>query len=288
MIFYLDQQQFIDTNAAIDLSMALRASSKNPKAWYVDAPRMEPVRANGFVGSVAEGGAVNFRDIYFNPHGHATHTESYGHITREIYPVNEVFSGYFFSAYLLSITPRIQENGDRVVFADQIAELLPGHFTEALIIRTLPHRIEKISANYSGTNPCYFDVGVVALLDQLGVKHFLVDTPSVDKEEDGGVLAFHHAFWRVPQAPVRDRTITELIFVPEEVSDGQYVLELQVANFENDAAPSRPLLYRINEKKDWNISPFSSSRQKMSGWYVVSNKDRYFYCIFLSDADKNY
>ena len=70
MIFYLDPQQFINTSAAIDLSLPLSATPENPRAWYVDAPRMEPVRANGFVGSVAEGGAVNFRDIFFNPHGH--------------------------------------------------------------------------------------------------------------------------------------------------------------------------------------------------------------------------
>ena len=54
MIFYLDPQHFIDTSSPIDLSMGLSATSDNPRAWYVDAPRMEPVRANGFVGSVAE------------------------------------------------------------------------------------------------------------------------------------------------------------------------------------------------------------------------------------------
>ncbi len=250
MIFYLDSQQFIDTSAAIDLSLALRAAPDNPRAWYVDAPRMEPVRANGFVGSVAEGGAVNFRDIFFNPHGHGTHTEAHGHISKEIFPVNQAIQQYFFRASLLSVTPRVLPNGDHVVFADQLEALLSWEFTEAIVIRTLPNQLDKRSANYSGTNPCYFDVGVVDLLDQLEVKHFLVDTPSVDREEDAGVLAFHHAFWKVPEAPITDRTITELIFVPNEVQDGRYILELQVANFTNDAAPSRPLLYAINEKKD--------------------------------------
>ncbi len=250
MIFYLNPQQFIDTSAAIDLSLALRATAENPRAWYVDVPRMEPVRANGFVGSVAEGGAVNFRDIFFNPHGHGTHTEAHGHISKVIYPVNRAIEQYFYRATLLSVRPRVLPNGDHVVFADQLEALLSCDFTEAVIIRTLPNVQEKKSANYSGTNPCYFDVGVVDLLDQLEVKHFLVDTPSVDREEDAGVLAFHHAFWKVPEAPIADRTITELIFVPDEVQDGQYILELQVANFTNDAAPSRPLLYAIKEKKD--------------------------------------
>jgi len=78
----------------------------------------------------------------------------------------------------------------------------------------------------------------------LGVKHLLVDIPSVDKEIDGGTLAFHHAFWNVPEQPITNRTITELIYVPNEVEDGHYILELQVSNFDNDAAPSRPLLYK--------------------------------------------
>ena len=249
MIFYLDHQHFIDTAFPLDLSLPLTGDDTNPKAWYVAAPRMEPVRANGFIGSVLEGGAVNFKDIFFNPHGHATHTESYGHISHEPYPVNEVFQNFFYKASLISVAPRILENGDRVVYADQIEALLENTFTEAVIIRTLPNDLDKKHANYSGTNPCYFDKGIVDLLDQLETKHFLVDTPSVDREEDAGVLAFHHAFWNYPQQPRKDRTITELIFVDSAIADGEYILELQMANFCNDASPSRPLLYKVQEKK---------------------------------------
>ncbi|MEN9699475.1 MAG: hypothetical protein RLZZ301_673 [Bacteroidota bacterium] len=250
MIFYLDPQHFIDTREPIDLSLALRASSDNPRAWYVEAPRMEAVRANGFVGSVAEGGAVNFRDVFFNPHGHGTHTESYGHITPEIYPVSAALDRFFYKATLISVEPRLLPNGDRVVFADQLESLLGSEYTEAILIRTMPNHQTKLHANYSGSNPCYVDVHVVDLLDQLETRHLLIDTPSVDREEDGGALAFHHAFWKVPSAPDPKRTITELIYADSSVPDGNYVLELQVAHFVNDASPSRPLLYAINEKKD--------------------------------------
>jgi kynurenine formamidase len=99
--------------------------------------------------------------------------------------------------------------------------------------------------NYSGTNPCYFDIEIVDLLNEYGVKHFLVDQPSVDREEDGGALAFHHAFWNVPDNPNFERTITELIYVPNDVVDGTYILEIQLAAFQNDASPSRPILYKI-------------------------------------------
>ena len=114
---------------------------------------MEPVRANGFVGSVLEGGAVNFRDIFFNPHGHGTHTESYGHISKEIYAVNEVFDNYFYKATLCSVVPRVMPNGDHVVFADQLESLLSSKSTEAIIIRTLPnHSVHlRVDATYKMT-----------------------------------------------------------------------------------------------------------------------------------------
>jgi kynurenine formamidase len=195
---------------------------------------------NGFVGSVELGGAVNFRDIYFNPHGHGTHTESHGHISKEVFPVSSCFNQFFFDAQLLTVIPMLID-GDRVITAEQLANLTA---CEALVIRTEPNDLNKFTVNYSDTNPTYMDVACVEVLNKLGVKHLLVDIPSVDKEIDGGALAFHHAFWNVPEQPITNRTITELIYVPNETEDGPYILELQLSNFDNDAAPSRPLLYK--------------------------------------------
>jgi hypothetical protein len=36
-----------------------------------------------------------------------------------------------------------------------------------------------------------------------------------------------------------------MIHVPPDVDDGIYLLNLQVALFDNDAVPSRPVLFRI-------------------------------------------
>jgi len=245
MRLYLSTTEFIETSELIDLSMTLQSSPENVRAWYVDPPRMEPVRANGFIGSIEEGGSVNFRDVYFNPHGHGTHTECCGHITREVYAVNDVLKEYFYRATLITVDPVKMENGDLLVQAAQIAPYLQKDFSDAVLIRTLPNAPDKKSMNYSGTNPCYFDIEIVDLLNEYGVKHFLVDQPSVDREEDGGALAFHHAFWNVPDNPNFERTITELIYVPNDVVDGTYILEIQLAAFQNDASPSRPILYKI-------------------------------------------
>src|SRR3989338_320741 len=105
MKLYIDKQRYIETSEALDLSLPLSNTEANPKAWYVDTPVFEPVRTEHYIGSIAEGGSVNFRNIFFNPHGHGTHTECLGHITPEVYSVNDVKIEPFLKAQLISITP---------------------------------------------------------------------------------------------------------------------------------------------------------------------------------------
>jgi hypothetical protein len=38
-----------------------------------------------------------------------------------------------------------------------------------------------------------------------------------------------------------------MIFVDNEVKDGSYLLNLQIASFENDASPSKPILFEIKK-----------------------------------------
>jgi len=251
MKFYVNSSEFIDTNFPIDLSLEVRNTSNGVKAWYVDTPIFEPVRANGYVGSVAEGGAVNFRNVFFNPHGNGTHTECLGHITKEVHSVNDALKNYFFSAKLISVQPIVREleNGSRdaIITGAQLAEEIGEQKLEAIVIRTLPNLETKKSLDYSNTNPPFLSLDCLPILNAAGVKHLLIDLPSVDKEEDGGVLAFHHAYWEVPENPQFDKTITELIFIENSVADGNYILELQMASFANDASPSRPVLYKIQK-----------------------------------------
>ena len=247
MRLYLNENEFIETNEPLDLSIGLQSGSNNLRAWYVDPPTFEPVRANGFIGSVVEGGGVNFRDVFFNPHGHGTHTECHGHITPEVVSVNQKLKTYFFKAQLVSVEPKVLKNGDEIILKEQLISKLDESRFEALIIRTLPNSKDKKSKNYSDTNPPYIDLSVIELIESLEIQHLLVDMPSVDRESDEGKLAFHHAFWNVPENP-NDKTITELIYVNDEIVDGLYILEMQMAPFENDASPSRPVLYKIQKK----------------------------------------
>ncbi len=92
----------IDLNTFYDLSIAI--GSNGPRAWYVEPAVIKPVINRFFTGSVKLGGAVNFRDVFFNPHGHGTHTECVGHISRDWISVNEELKSYFFLAELISMT----------------------------------------------------------------------------------------------------------------------------------------------------------------------------------------
>ena len=231
------------TEKGIDISISM--NPKGPRAWYVEPMRIEPVRSEQFLGSVAEGGAVNFRDVYFNPHGHGTHTENVGHIVDTDFPViNSISSSHFF-ANLISVELKNQSN-DWVVSEESLAGFDLN--VEALIIRTKPNDHSKMQRQYSGTNFPYLTIGAMQRIVDAGVQHLLIDLPSVDREEDGGALVAHHLFWNVPAEPNFQKTITELIYVPNEIADGIYLLNLQVSNFANDAAPSRPMLFDLEEE----------------------------------------
>ncbi|MGD1846433.1 MAG: cyclase family protein [Salibacteraceae bacterium] len=248
MIVYLrhgDADVPVDLHDPIDLSIPMVAGENTLRAWYLPPLTIEPVVMDGFVGDVNQGGSVNFRNIGFNPHGHSTHTECVGHISAEPHSVNQAVKQFFLAARLISVAPNVKDNGDRVIGLDQLQSMLPNGVTEALLVRTLPNELSKKQFNYSHTNPPYVEAEAATWLREQGVMHLLIDTPSVDREEDGGALAAHRAFWNYPEATAALRTITEMFFAPAEVADGDYLLNLQFAPFENDASPSRPVLYNL-------------------------------------------
>ena len=249
-ISHIGQTFEIDLSKPIDISIPLTNTDANPIAWYIEKPEIEPVQFGNWIGKVSEGSSTNFNTIFFNPHGHGTHTECLGHITREFYSINQCLKKFFFTAELISISP--EEIGeDRIITKSQIELVLNGKTPEAIVIRTLPNLESKKHQNYSKTNPPYLAEEAATYIREIGIQHLLIDLPSVDREEDEGKLLAHKAFWNVknvtelnPDARLTC-TITEMIFVENEIQDGSYILNLQIASFENDASPSKPILYKI-------------------------------------------
>jgi len=251
-IEHREKEYKIDLSKPIDISIPLKGTKECVNAWYVDPMKIEPVRTDQFVGSVAEGGNVNFRNILFNPHGNGTHTECVGHIAEEVFSINDTLKTFFFFAEVISITPEKyigeelewKKEGDLVITKEHIANNLKGN-PEAIVIRTLPNNSEKVNHQYSNTNWPYLTEEAAKFIADKGIKHLLIDLPSVDRENDGGKMLAHRAFWNYPSDIRHDSTISEMIFVSEEVSDGEYLLNIQIASFENDASPSKPLLFKI-------------------------------------------
>ncbi len=235
-----------DLSAPIDISLPLLAGFDNVNCFYAPLVEYEPVRAGDFVGSTLEGGPVNFFNVKINPHGNGTHTECVGHIATERFVIRECLAQSHFFAKLISVYPQKTEDGDRVILPEVLMPLLEKGEANALVIRLLPNDDLKRRTHYSGANPPYFHPETIAYLVECGVEHLLTDLPSVDREEDGGRLAAHKAFWKYPGPDVRvNSTITELIFVPNQVKDGYYLLDIQTASFDLDASVSKPVLFPI-------------------------------------------
>ena len=188
---------------------------------------------------------MNFFDVRINPHGNGTHTECVGHIAQERFVLRECLQKSHFWAQVISVYPTKTEGGDRVIFREQLEQCGLDTPIEALIIRTLPNFDSKLRQIYSGTNPPYLHPEAVSFLVECGVEHLLLDLPSVDREEDGGQLLGHRAFWQYPAATREQATITEMVFVPDSVPDGCYLLDLQTTSLDLDASPSKPVLFAL-------------------------------------------
>lgn len=107
----------------------------------------------------------------------------------------------------------------------------------------------------------------------------VVDLPSIDREDDGGLVRNHKIFfdfsktmysvlgseltrldekviqskpmhfWTSAKKDVPSRLLTELVWYPETVKEGVYLSQLHVAPFDSDASPSGPILYAANLSK---------------------------------------
>lgn len=284
----LDPTSYIDASIA----QAPYSSAKALEAFYLPPPKAEPVKFGEWVGAVDAGASVNCPILTCCPHGNGTHTECVAHALPGTLSIVDLVLRKpgalpsLMPGLLVTVKPQRMEEAaaDMAVYTSAKAEdlavtgaALAAALSEAqatlklsseqlkaalqggaLMVRTLPNGEEKQSATYSGKNPVFFTpLAVQHALETLGIRHLLVDLPSMDKENDEGLLLAHRAFWGLsPKSKEADAaaaaaveslssmTITELCyFSSESLKDGLYGVSLQVAPVGLDAAPSRPLLH---------------------------------------------
>lgn len=239
MLIRLHNYEF-DLKKPIDISIALH-DGEQVNCYFAPPFATKAVEMGDFIGDTKRGGLLNYKNVSLNPHGNGTHTECVGHISNNGQTINKALTQFHFFAELITVSPEVAENGDEIIRLEQISKIEPG--VEALIIRTVPNGDDKKVKNYNRTNPPYLDSKAAKYMADIGIQHLLIDLPSVDREEDEGRLAAHRAFWQYPDKPRMHSTITELIYVDTSVPDGIYLLNLQIASFELDVAPSKPILF---------------------------------------------
>jgi arylformamidase len=254
----------------LDISIPLMFNGAQPNAYGVEKASSVPCRAGTLVGDTREGGSCNFEQYTFIPHCTGTHTECVGHITNERISVRDCLQDVFMTAVLISVEPEsVRETGDTYASEpDENDRLITQKSLEiqnpkskirnpsALVVRTLPNDDGKLTKEYGAYVPPYFSNEALEYIVAAGIRHLLVDLPSIDRIFDAGKLSNHRKFWKIADGKFEtneksrtDATITEFIYVPAAFEDGVYLLNLQIAPFASDAAPSRPVLFKVSGER---------------------------------------
>lgn len=257
----------INTSEPLDISIPLNFNEHQPSVYGADKATSKTCEIGSFVGDTRKGGSCNFEEYKFIPHCNGTHTECVGHISFDRIFVNKVLKEFLHNAYLISVNPElgkdsddtylpVKNDNDLLITKRNLIKKLDTaieHKISALIIRTMPNEEDKKFRNYSEILPPFFTLEAIDLISTLNIDHLLVDFPSVDRLNDDGFLSIHHKYWNVKhsshdinQIDCSLKTITEMVYIPDEIKDGHYLLDLNIANFSADASPSRPILYKIN------------------------------------------
>lgn len=267
-----DKHYNVNTDFGHSLAIALdfQQSDNQPNHFGATPAMAKPMQVSGFIGDTEQGGSCNVNELSFNPHCNGTHTETIRHICDADNTLALSISALelppLIPCPLISITPINAsdtnddytpsfEVNDRVITRAQLEQLLtPYHDQQlqSLAVRTLPNTADKCQANYNETNqPAFFSRDAVLYLKERGVEHLILDLPSLDRLNDDGLLTCHHLFWQVMEGAHQpspnsliNKTITEMAYIDNTITDGFYFLNLQTPAFINDAAPSRPMLYQ--------------------------------------------
>ncbi len=258
----------VDVANGFSLAIPLQFDGAQPNHFGVNHASQTTLEAGGFIGDTSRGGSCNVSSVTLVPHCNGTHTESVAHIVDQMVSVGERAQALMPSVVITvrpehgaisldSYTPELEEN-DQVISKGILAAELSEYDAEqvtALVVRTLPNPQVKMRAQYNDDNPPpFFTREAIDYLNEKGIQHLLVDFPSIDKMYDDGLLTNHHLFWNVEEQThqlteetATHKSVTEMIYVSDAVTDGFYLMSLNVAPFESDAAPSRPILYPLKE-----------------------------------------
>jgi kynurenine formamidase len=257
-----------DLSRPIAIALDLNFSADQPRHFGAPAATSHAFAVPGFSGSVATGASCNCNVITLIPHCNGTHTESVGHLTTERLDAHRQAPLGLIPAVLATVEPvdardstettePAPQPGDELVTRRALEQGWPRTLPfqpKAVVIRTLPNDSGKKRRDYTDSSAPYLSREAAEFLVSQGIEHLVIDLPSIDRSHDEGRLTAHRVFFGLPRGATsldlatRSRsTVTELAYIPTEVADGAYLLEIQVPAIGGDAVPSRPLLYLFEQ-----------------------------------------
>ncbi len=250
-----------------DISIHLAPDSRQPEFFGAAPARSETLDVAGFYADTRAGASCNVNVLHLTPHCNGTHTECIGHISKRRESILDHAPRSFLLARLASVVPvraadvddtlpHFSEDDDFVIPEKALAGCLADMGrADALILRTLPNSPLKREKHYqSSSDYAYLTPSAMDTLSKLPCQHLLIDTPSLDRMDNRGELQNHRLVWglekdqsEASEARSPERTITEMIYVPDTLDDGWYLLNLQLPPLVTDAVPSRPVVFPLQE-----------------------------------------
>jgi len=256
---------------AKSIAIPLDFEGEQPNHFGAPAALSAPIKVGNFVGDTRAGSSCNCDAITLTPHCVGTHTESIGHILNDRLSVSDCLHDSLIPCTLITIEPilaldakeqyqPVLDENDKVISFTSLQKAInqpaphqANEFLQALVVRTTPNPVSKKNQNYNLQHQApFFTHEAMQYICDLGIQHILVDTPSIDRMYDDGLLSNHRKFWHVAanckqrsNEQQSNKTITEMIYVNDKIKDGHYVLNLQCPRWKTDAVPSQPLLYPI-------------------------------------------
>ena len=248
IIKYDNKAYDLEEIQSFDLSFKNKFNGENPTFFNSKPSSLAPVKAENFIGDISKGGSCNVNIATLDIHCSGTHTECISHIKDGENKVVDFCPEGFIPSKLISVFPEKSSNTtdsyhvpltvDLVISKELLVQQIKDPI-DSLIIRTLPNSSYKSTQNYDKNPAPFFTTEAINYINELSIKHLLVDIPSIDKANDNGLLGNHHSFF------IKGKTISELLYIPNSLKDSFGFLQIQVPNWDLDAAPSRPIFYPI-------------------------------------------
>ena len=245
----------IDQRLGKCISIPYNYNGDQPNFYNAPQGKSQPMQQDGFSGDISGGKGCKVISIEQNIHCTGTHTECAGHILSNSISINEVLNHEYIFTALITVSPVKSsqsdetyhcsiDNNDMVITSKMIIGKVPKN-SLGLIIRTSPNSNSKMNKKYNSSNTPFFTSNAIQYINDYGIRHLVVDTPTIDRYDDGGALGNHHLFFE--KKPPYKKTITEMVYIDDKIKDGSYLMTIEIPPMMLDAAPSRPFIFKLME-----------------------------------------